>query len=132
MFTARPPETLLRVCNYFEEMGAHRRSLCRWVILAFLISFDDFFLFLKIITLYSNSESVDFMEVLVGTNDLYSNGERYKINNYTTHHSYSAENRQNDIAVARIDGEFTFNERVQPIKYSAEEVPGQSIVQFTG
>lgn len=72
------------------------------------------------------------MEILVGTNDLRAMGERYKVKSYKIHQNYSERYDQNDIAVAKIEGEFTFNDRVQPIEYSAEEVPDRSVVQFTG
>lgn len=77
-------------------------------------------------------EPTDLMEVLVGTNDLRSNGMRYKVKNYILHQNYSALYKQNDIAVAKIEGKFEFNDRVQPIEFSPEEVPDESVVQFTG
>lgn len=72
------------------------------------------------------------MEAVVGTNNLSKGGQYYKVRNYVVHQNYSERWKQNDIAIARIETKFEFNDKVQPIAYSAEETPDHSDVQFAG
>lgn len=50
------------------------------------------------------------------------------------HENYTRESRriENDIAVVQVVENIRFNERVQPIKFSANRVPEQATVQLTG
>lgn len=72
------------------------------------------------------------MKVLVGTNDLTSGGQRYKIKEMIRHEQYNQPSFANDIGLIRIDGRIEFNEKVQPIKYSDKFVEGGTHLQTTG
>lgn len=71
-------------------------------------------------------------EILVGTNDLYSGGKRYKVKQVIPHERYNEPSFANDIGVVRIDGKIEFNEKVQPIKYSKRVVESGAHLQTTG
>ncbi|XP_063924986.1 chymotrypsin-1-like [Zophobas morio] len=55
--------------------------------------------------------------VNVGTNVLHSGGTRYNMIDYFQHDNYTITSTKNNIAQIRIDGQFEFNELVQPIEY---------------
>lgn len=78
------------------------------------------------------SQTVDQLEILVGTNDLESGGVKYKIAQAIKHEKYGTNGFSYDIGVLEVRKEIEFNEKVQPIKYSAEEVPAGAIAQLTG
>lgn len=48
------------------------------------------------------------------------------------HEQYNKPPFANDIAVLKVRGEIEFNEKVQPIKYSADDVPAGTDAQLTG
>jgi len=77
-------------------------------------------------------QSVKNLEVFVGSNDLRSGGTYYKVEKYITHEKYNQPSFANDIAVIRVQGSITFNDKVQPIEYSSEEVPDGAVLQLTG
>lgn len=67
------------------------------------------------------------LEVLVGTNQWRFGGKRYKLDVTIIHEQYGWPGKDsNDIALIRVKEQFEFNEKVQPIKYSREEVPVHS------
>lgn len=72
------------------------------------------------------------IEILVGTNDLNSGGQRYKVQKVIQHERYNQPSFANDIGLVRIDGRIKFNEKVQPIKYSNKFVDGGAELQTTG
>lgn len=72
------------------------------------------------------------MQILVGTNDLGKGGKYYKVEKLIAHENYNNPSFAYDIAVIRIQGKIEFNERVQPIEYSPDEVPDEADVQLTG
>lgn len=74
------------------------------------------------------------MDILVGTNDLESGGIYYKPKTYIQHEDYGRiiSRYANDIAVIRLEQSIEFNEKIQPIEYSVEEVPPGSVVTLTG
>lgn len=72
------------------------------------------------------------MEVLVGTNDLSSGTQYHKVSHFVIHQNFNVSQYRDDIAVAKINDQFKFNDRVQPIEYSREEAPDGSDVQLTG
>lgn len=69
---------------------------------------------------------------MVGTNDLGKGGTYYKVEKLIAHEDYNNPPFAYDIAVIRIRGKIEFNERVQPIEYSPDEVPDDADVQLTG
>lgn len=73
------------------------------------------------------------MEILVGTNQLDRGGRRYRIRGLS-HHEYRANRHTQlfDIALVYVDGSIEFNDKVQPIKYSTEEVGSGENLQVTG
>lgn len=75
---------------------------------------------------------VNEFNILVGTNDLNSGGTYYKPEAYVKHESFNRPAFANDVAVIRVNGSIEFNDRVQPIEYSPDEVPNDADVQLTG
>lgn len=72
---------------------------------------------------------------MVGTNQWNNGGKRYKIEKVVIHEKYGTDDRilhAGDIALVRVKKPIEFNERVQPIKYSAKEVPSESICTAFG
>lgn len=70
--------------------------------------------------------------VLVGTNDLKNGGTYYEVDKYYAHEDYNNPDFAYDIAVIRVEGTIEFNDRVQPIEPSSEEVPDGAEVLLTG
>lgn len=65
------------------------------------------------------------MEILVGTNNLWSGGKYHRALVFKMHEDYGTGGmkRLGDIAVLRVAEKFSFNEEVQPIKLYPNEVP---------
>lgn len=82
--------------------------------------------------MHSNSQSARNTQILVGTNDLGKGGTYYKVEKLIAHADYNNPQFAYDIAVIRIRGKIEFNEKVQPIEYSPDEVPDNADVQLTG
>lgn len=72
------------------------------------------------------------IQVLVGTNDLESGGQRYNVEKIKIHENYDQSNFANDIAVFKVRGVIKFNMKAKPIQYSATEVPAGTNAQLTG
>lgn len=71
---------------------------------------------------------------MVGTNDLKTGGKFYKIEKYIAHedHGDFVSTYYNDIAVLRVQESIEFNDKVQPIEYSPEQVAPDSLLTITG
>lgn len=87
-----------------------------------------FFLCSKTITLTSSHD----IDIVVGTNTWNSGGTHYDINDIIVHERFNLSMLLNDIALIRVEKPIKFNERVQPIKYSAKEVQPHTKLQTTG
>lgn len=72
------------------------------------------------------------LDILVGTNDLDNGGTYYKAESFVRHESFNSPAFANDVAVIRLKGKIQFNDAVQPIEYSPDEVPDNTEVQLTG
>lgn len=72
------------------------------------------------------------IHVLVGTNDLQNGGEFYKAERFVLHESYNNPYYAYDIALIEVKGSIVFNDKVQPIEISSEEVPAGADLQLTG
>lgn len=68
----------------------------------------------------------------MGTNDLSSGGQRYSVQKIIRHEKYNIPMYANDIALFRVKGLIEFNEKVQPIELSKEEVPDENELSLTG
>lgn len=142
----------MRVCNNFIPMGDHHCELCTIVSISstnkdllysinfirksnqsHLIMFDLHFWTLYILLFSVQPES---FEVLVGTHQWRTSsfgGKRHKVNVTIVHEWYGfPEKHSNDIALVRVNEPFEFNEKVQPITISRENVPEHTRLQFTG
>lgn len=97
------------------------------------VSFN-FFSFFPNSTQFRNSSNLTSsqIEINVGTNEWWWGGKRYKVNDIIVHERYSRDGEKNDIALIRVQTPIKFNERVQPIKYTAKEVPHGTALQTTG
>lgn len=77
------------------------------------------------------------IEILVGTIKLSSGGTRYKVKEAIKHNEFpilkhNTRNVFHDIAAIRVDGPIQFNNNIQPIKYSTEEVRAGENLQVSG
>lgn len=72
------------------------------------------------------------LEILVGTNDLKKGGKYYKVANFTTHEHFDSPLFAHDIAVVKLQDKIEFNDKVQPIELSKEDIPDGAQVQLTG
>lgn len=71
------------------------------------------------------------IEVAVGSNKWWS-GEYYKVNNIIVHEKYGRDDSINDIALVRVQKSIKFNDKVQPIKYTPNEVAPGTTLRITG
>lgn len=72
------------------------------------------------------------MEVLVGTNDTDAGGERYRAEEIILHEDFESRHLANNIGLVRLNKPIEFNDRVQPIKYTADAVPENTELVVTG
>lgn len=72
------------------------------------------------------------IKIVVGTNEWKSYGAHYYVKEIITHERYGRLSYNNDIALIRVWRPIQFNEKVQPIKYTAEEVQPGSELKITG
>ena len=77
------------------------------------------------------------IEILVGTNKLSSGGTRYKLKEAIKHEKYyvpeyGIPNNTYDIAIVKVQEPIEFNDKIQPIKYSIEEVGSGENLQVSG
>lgn len=77
------------------------------------------------------------IEILVGTVKLSSGGTRYKVKEAIKHEEFvipenGSPNITYDIAAIHVDGPIEFNDKVQPIEYSIEEVGAGKNLQVSG
>lgn len=72
------------------------------------------------------------VEIVVGTNQWNSGGTRYKVGDIIAHEHFELSDYINDIALIRVRSPIKFNERVQPINYTATEIPPGITLQITG
>lgn len=68
---------------------------------------------------------------MVGTNKLYSGGTQYKAEKVITHEKFDGSVNYS-IGLIKVQGEIEFNEKVQPIKFSPNQVPDGVSIQVTG
>ena len=71
-------------------------------------------------------------EVYLGTNSPTERGILFKSEEITHHDGYYAERRRHNIALVKVKGKIVFNDRVQPIELSKEDVPANATVQVYG
>lgn len=72
------------------------------------------------------------LSILAGTNKLRGGGgTRYMVTNTKAHPNYK-ELVTSDIAVMKINGTFNFTDKIQPIKYSKQEIGGGVNCTLTG
>lgn len=72
------------------------------------------------------------IEIRVGTNKWWYGGAAHRVDEIIAHEHYDQLAFANDIALIHVQTPIEFNERVQPIKYSAETVPIDSLLYTTG
>lgn len=60
------------------------------------------------------------------------NVTRYNVNDIIVHEGYNSKVISNDIALIRVQTPIQFNDRVQPIKYTANVVPSGTPLQTSG
>ncbi|XP_037049006.1 chymotrypsin-1-like [Bradysia coprophila] len=72
------------------------------------------------------------LRILVGTNNLKGNGDYYSVTRIIEHEKFIMFAHAYDIAVVEVDGPISFNDKVQPIKYSTREPTHGSLAQLTG
>lgn len=72
------------------------------------------------------------LQILVGTNTKGCGGTYYKVQTITPHEGYDGSKYKNDIAVVRIEGEFDFNSKVQPIAIPTEPIASDAQLKILG
>ncbi|XP_045530191.1 chymotrypsin-1-like [Pieris brassicae] len=72
------------------------------------------------------------LSIVVGSTQLQSGGDRYKIKKIINHEKYQKKDLRNDIALIRIDGKIKMKQNVQAIKLSKEPVPAGIACALTG
>lgn len=70
--------------------------------------------------------------VLVGTNDLKSGGAYVEVDDFIAHPQYKRSRFSYDIGLIRVQGEIQFNDKVQPIKFTRNEVCGGVFLRAFG
>lgn len=70
--------------------------------------------------------------MLVGTNTLSSGGTVYPVEETILHEKYDESINANDIALVRVRDKIEFNDRVQPVPISPEEVPANTELIVSG
>lgn len=72
------------------------------------------------------------IDIVVGTYQWNSGGSRYHLKESLIHELYGGPLPGYDIGLVKVQGEFEFNEKVQPIKYSTKKVPAGTQLQTFG
>uniref|UniRef100_A0A182PCT2 Apyrase n=1 Tax=Anopheles epiroticus TaxID=199890 RepID=A0A182PCT2_9DIPT len=72
------------------------------------------------------------MQVLVGTNDLRSGGQRYAVEKYVAHSGFNNPAFHNDIGLVKLKSKIQYGDLVQPIAYSEQELPENATLTLTG
>lgn len=72
------------------------------------------------------------MNIIIGTNNLKSGGTHLKVEQMITHKQYDEPQFAYDIGLIRVQGQIEFNDKVQPIKFSRNEVPGNVTLRAFG
>lgn len=68
----------------------------------------------------------------MGTNDLQEGGNLYNVQKYIININQQQSRYTDDIGLVRLNEKIQFNEKTQPIKYSAEYVGAGITLQTTG
>ncbi|XP_045488915.1 chymotrypsin-2-like [Pieris rapae] len=66
----------------------------------------------------------DKIEVVVGTNDFWSGGTKYKIDKYINHENYNETSFANDISLILVNKKIEFGKKVGLVKLPTEDTPG--------
>ncbi|CAF4836500.1 unnamed protein product [Pieris macdunnoughi] len=66
----------------------------------------------------------DRIEVVVGTNDFWSGGAKYKIDKYINHENYNDTSFANDISLILVNRQIQLGEKVGLVKLPTEDTPG--------
>lgn len=80
----------------------------------------------------NHSQSVQDLEIYVGSIDVRSGGTFYKVEMYKVHENYNNPPFAYDIGLVRVQGSISLNNKVQPIIYSPVKVPDGAVVQISG
>lgn len=72
------------------------------------------------------------ISIWVGSNDVDLGGVLYRSDKFYTHADYNNPMLANDIGLIRVKGTIQFDDRVQPIELSSEEVPNGAEVTLSG
>lgn len=80
---------------------------------------------------FAKRQTSESIEAMAGTNA--RNGGIYHVLSYfIVHESYNKPTGSHDIALLRVKDSFKFNERVKPIPYLSDEVPGGLQLEIYG
>lgn len=78
------------------------------------------------------SKDVSNIQIFLGSYKLSGSGIYYGIDKSILHEDYDSPSNAFDIAVLYVNEPIEFNDKVQPIELSADEVPEGSFAQMTG
>lgn len=68
---------------------------------------------------------------MVGTNNLKKGGTYYRASKIFMHEEYNSPLHSNDIALIRVDGKISFNDRVKQIGYDPIYVSPNTLLQLS-
>ncbi|CAF4836816.1 unnamed protein product [Pieris macdunnoughi] len=72
------------------------------------------------------------MSIVVGSHQIKSGGQRYKIKKLMPHEQFSKVTAKNDVGVIQVEGSIQYNNNVQPIGLSNRQVPVGTTCLLTG
>lgn len=104
------------------------------MMLLFSVAFLNICLFYRIFSplIFYNSKSPQHIEVLVGTNETNSGGDRYSVNETILHEKFDSQWYTNNIGLVRLLTPIQFNDRVQPIQLGKDVVPENTDLVVSG
>ncbi|XP_045488733.1 chymotrypsin-2-like [Pieris rapae] len=76
--------------------------------------------------------SSENLTIVVGTNSLSRDGQRYKLEKCISHENYSRETVKNDIGLCKVSTNITYGEKIQPIKLPSSDVEAGKKALLTG
>ncbi|XP_047526411.1 chymotrypsin-2-like isoform X2 [Pieris napi] len=72
------------------------------------------------------------MSIVVGSHQIKSGGQRYKIKRLVPHEQFSKVTAKNDVGVIQVEGSIQYNNNVQPIGLSNRQIPAGTKCLLTG
>lgn len=100
---------------------------------SFNVCLFPFQFYLKLFSLFSKTSNLTSSEIdiVAGTIE-WKSGTHYGVSDIIVHEQFNLSLLLNDIALLRVKTPIKFNEKIQPIKYTANIVPPRTKLKTTG